>query len=144
MSELILIMILLATMAYVANPYWQRRTVVKHDSGNGYRADLIDRRDNLLSAIKEIEFDCQTGKISEEDFAEMNAKYRTEAVTVLKQIDALGGNNHASGKLEAELQRLRSQRKVKGVKFCSECGKSISAGDCFCSACGNRLKPSSL
>lgn len=140
MSELILIMILLATIAFVAKPYWKPRTVVKRDASNGQLTDLIEQRDNLLEAIKEIEFDCQTGKISTEDFAEMRAKYRTEAVTVLKRIDTLLGNSHASKKLEAELKRMRSQRKKKGGRFCTECGKSVSAGDRFCSNCGNRLR----
>jgi rRNA maturation endonuclease Nob1 len=140
MSELILITILLAATAFVAKPYWQRGTVVKLDVSNGRLADLIARRDNLLAAIKEIEFDRQTGKISEEDFAEMNAQYRAEAVTVLKRIDALRGNKQVSKKLEAELQRMRSQRQGQHGKFCSECGKSVSAGDRFCSNCGNSLK----
>ncbi|MFQ6113979.1 MAG: zinc ribbon domain-containing protein [bacterium] len=140
MGELILLMILLATTAYVTKPYWQRRTAVKRDASNGQLTDLIERRDNLLAAIKEIEFDRQTGKISAEDFAEMNTKYRTEAVTVLKRIDALQGNNRASKKLEAELQRMRSQRKKIGAKFCPECGSSVRIEDRFCSACGNRLR----
>lgn len=140
MGEMILIMILLVTIAYIAAPYWQRHTTVKLDTGNGKLADLIERRDNLLAAIKEIEFDSQTGKISAEDFAEMNAKYRTEAVTVFKRIDALRGKSRSSKKLEAELRRMRVQRSGKAEKFCSGCGQSVSADDRFCSHCGHGLR----
>lgn len=140
MSELILIMILVTTTAYVAKPFWQRRTAVRLDSSNGQLTDLIEKRDNLLAAIKEIEFDRETGKILAEDFAEMNTRYRTEAVTVLKRIDALGGNNRGSQKLEAELQNLRSQRKGKGATFCAACGTHVQVTDRFCLECGHRLR----
>jgi ribosomal protein S27AE len=139
MSELVLIMILFGTIVFVAKPYWQRQTAVKLDASNGQLADLIERRDNLLAAIKEIEFDCEMGKISEEDFAELNTKYRIEAVTVLKRIDALRGNKPAAKKLEAELQRMRSQSQKVGNKFCSACGASVRTDHHFCASCGNRL-----
>lgn len=140
MSELVLVMILMATTAYVAKPYWQRQKVTKLDSHNGQLTDLLERRDNLLAAIKEIEFDCQTGKISAEDFTEMNAKYRFEAITVMKRIDNIRGNNRASQRLEEELRSMRLQRKTKGRKHCTQCGKTVSTQDRYCFACGHLLK----
>lgn len=138
MSELMLILILIATIVYVTKPYWQR-TAVRLNSGNGQLSELTSQRDNLLASIKEIEFDYETGKISAEDFGEMNAKYRSEAVTILKRIDGLRGNSRASQKLEAELRQLRLQQKSKAMKFCSECGASLQVSDRFCFQCGYRL-----
>ncbi len=139
MSELILLVILGVTIAFVAKPYWQRRTAAEIEGSNGRLADLMERRDHLLAAIKEIEFDREMGKITIEDFNEINARYRAEAVAVLRRIDALRGKGRAYKKLEAELQRMRTQHKKIGEKFCSECGKSVSASDRFCCNCGNRL-----
>ncbi|NIR50666.1 zinc ribbon domain-containing protein [candidate division KSB1 bacterium] len=139
MSEIILMIIILATMAYVAKPYWRRTSVVVLEAGNGHLAELKTQRDNLLTAIKELEFDHQTGKISEQDFAEINAQYRSQAISMMKRIDALGANGGRSQKLEEELRRLRSHRKQTGVSFCAHCGQSVRAGDRFCCQCGKRL-----
>lgn len=138
MNELILIMIMLATVVYVSQPYWRKRAVVNSGSSNGQLMDLIEKRDSLLAQIKELEFDHQVGKVSAEDFAEINARYRTEAIRVLRRIDALNGHNRPAQKLEEELGQLRAQRK-KGMKSCSQCGNSFGRQDRFCANCGHRL-----
>lgn len=138
MNELVLLMILFATIAYVAQPFWRKQAVVKFRSNNGQLTDLIEKRDGLLAQIKEIEFDHQTGKISAEDFAEINARYRMEAINTLRRIDALQGNNRTTRKLGNERRRMQVQRK-NGALFCSQCGKSVGAADRFCVSCGCRL-----
>lgn len=143
MITVILFAIILASVAFVALPYFRKKAVapVGMAKKNGQLADLYTRRDNLLAAIKEIEFDHAMGKISAEDFTDMNARYRQDAVTVLKRIDALNSGNGATQKssraqkLEAELQTLRAQQKRDGV-CCSACGAAIVAHDRFCSHCG--------
>jgi hypothetical protein len=69
------------------------RLCIHTAKGNGRLADLYSRRDNLLAAIKEVEFDHAMSKISVEDFNDMHARYRQDAVAVLKRIDALNGGN---------------------------------------------------
>lgn len=138
MNELILIMILLATVVYVLQPYWRKRAVVNSGSGNGQLIDLIEKRDSLLAQIKELEFDHEVGKVSAEDFGEINARYRTETINVLRRIDALNGKNRPSQKLEEELQQLRAQRQ-KGMQYCSQCGNSVGKQDRFCVNCGQQL-----
>ena len=138
MDELILIMILLATVVYILQPYWRKRAVVNSGSGNGQLIDLVEKRDCLLAQIKELEFDHEVGKVSAEDFAEINARYRTETIDILRRIDGRSGNNRPAQKLEEELGQLRSQRK-KGMKFCGQCGNSVGKQDRFCLDCGHPL-----
>jgi len=50
-----------------------------------------------LAALREIEFDRATGKLSDEDYADLRARYTAEALTVLRQEDGsvvrrLGGS----------------------------------------------------
>lgn len=49
--------------------------------------DLLARKDAALSALKELEFDYQTRKLSAEDYEELRAIYRVEAAQVLKAMD---------------------------------------------------------
>lgn len=147
MITLIFLSIILASVAFVALPYFRKKAVapVGMAKKNGQLVDLHTRRDHLLAAIKEIEFDHTMGKISIEDFNDMNARYRQDAVAVLKRIDALNGGNGATQKslqaqkLEAELRALRSQQQAGNRTFCSACGTVIGAQDQFCSHCGQRL-----
>ncbi|MFQ5706029.1 MAG: zinc ribbon domain-containing protein [bacterium] len=138
MNEIILLMIVLAAIAYLAEPYWRKKVIAPNRS-NVQLADLIERRNSLLAQIKEIEFDHEVGKVSAEDFSEINARYRSEAIGVLRRIDALQGNKRSRQKLEAELQSMRSRRK-KGTMFCSQCGTAFGPKDRFCSNCGNRIR----
>jgi hypothetical protein len=139
MSNVIFLLMIVISVAYVALPYFRKKTISQSDTAkkNGRLTDLHSRRDTLLAAIKEIEFDHAMGKISTQDFAEMNARYREEAVAVLKRIDALNGSNGAAQKLEAE---LRAARKASRRTLCSACGGAIDAKDRFCSHCGQRLR----
>ncbi len=137
MNELVLFTIVVAATAYVAQPFWRKGAVVKRRR-NGQLSELIERRDSLLAQIKELEFDYEVGKISDEDFAEINARYRTEAIAVLRRIDALRGNSRSLGQLESELRKRRA-RQQKADRFCSQCGHPAAKTDRFCSNCGNKL-----
>lgn len=50
--------------------------------------ELIQRKDMVLRNIKELEFDQQTGKLSEEDFSRLNYQLRQQAVALLKRIES--------------------------------------------------------
>ena len=138
MTTPILFSIILATIVYIALPYFRKAAIVRVGvtAKNGRLADLLARRDNLLVTIKDLEFDHAMGKISAEDFAEMNSRYRQEAVIALKQIDAANGKNGGAHKREADPRPAKSQPK----SFCSACGAGIGGQNRFCSNCGQRLQ----
>ncbi len=49
--------------------------------------DLLARKDAAYSALKDLEFDYWTRKLSVEDYEELRAIYRVEAAEVLKAMD---------------------------------------------------------
>lgn len=49
--------------------------------------DLLARKDAALAALKDLEFDYRTRKLSPEDYEELRAIYRLEAAEVLKAMD---------------------------------------------------------
>lgn len=53
--------------------------------------DLYIQREGAYATIKELEFDFETGKLIEEDFRELRARYAGEAAGILHRIDALEG-----------------------------------------------------
>ncbi|NOZ75811.1 MAG: hypothetical protein GXO90_10665 [FCB group bacterium] len=93
-------------------------------------ADLISQRENLLETIKELEFDQNTGKLSEDDFSELNTIYREKAIHVLKEIDQFGGSISDNNS-----EPVPGDHRLK----CGQCHESVNISDQFCWNCGNRL-----
>jgi hypothetical protein len=53
----------------------------------GDRAALLDEKNALLRALKDLEFERGVGKVSEDDFARLEASYRARAKSVLAALD---------------------------------------------------------
>ncbi|MEE8219385.1 MAG: hypothetical protein V3R43_01970, partial [bacterium] len=62
-------------------------------SGDGGQAreDLLTQKHLAYEAIKELEFDRASGKLSEADYQTMHKEFEAEAIGVLKKLDALEG-----------------------------------------------------
>jgi hypothetical protein len=113
---------------------------------------LLRRRDRALAALREIEFDRATGKLSDEDFAKLQAKYQVEALDALRAVDAAkagaGVVAHAGAALAAgsdgdAVERLiaeaRAQSRSMKQRFCEECGAPLEGRGKFCVACGHAV-----
>ena len=49
---------------------------------------LAEERDRALAALKELEFDHRTGKLTDADYRELVGTYRRRAAAALKALDA--------------------------------------------------------
>jgi len=49
--------------------------------------ELSEQRDRALAALKELEFDHRTGKISNEDYRELLGGYRRRAASALRALE---------------------------------------------------------
>jgi hypothetical protein len=96
-----------------------------------------------LAALKEIEFDRETGKLSDEDYAFLKTKYTGAALEALR---AESPEASASGDVEALIAaRVRALRFAAtsappGSPSCSVCGPRPEPDAVFCSTCGLRLQ----
>jgi hypothetical protein len=105
-------------------------------------------KEEIYSAIKEMELDHKMGKLSQEDYLNLREKYRAKAIGSLKRMDELESKGGVSEDVEDEIEKevlaIRGDhRKVRSKRgktlFCTQCGKKRSPGDRFCSWCGARL-----
>ncbi len=128
--------------------------------------ELIARRDALYAALKDAEFDRETGKLTEEDYQAVRARTMAEAAGVLRQLDHLTPEAEAAldAEIEAEVARLRAgdaqpvapdlaaavdaeiaalaKRAATPSRLkpaCPDCGQPYQSGDAFCAACGASL-----
>ncbi|HUQ08067.1 MAG TPA: hypothetical protein VM261_36480 [Kofleriaceae bacterium] len=87
-------------------------------TARGEREELEREKKSLLKAIKEIEFDRETGKLSPADAASLTATYRARAIEVIKSIEAEAGTHvTVREQILAEVRARKSvDAKVKHAK----------------------------
>jgi hypothetical protein len=91
-----------------------------------------------LLALKEIEFDRATGKLSDEDFERLRARYARQALTAIDAEDTGRARVAAAATAEDPAEEMiRAAR--SGLRICSACGPRPEADATFCSECGRPL-----
>ena len=94
-------------------------------------------REAAVAALREIEFDRATGKLSDTDYAELKTRYTGEAVLAMRREDAspVGvAGPPADDELEAAVLAYRRQSHA-----CPNCGPRPEPDAVFCSTCGRYL-----
>lgn len=80
-----------AVVLYVAGPFLRRPggpdAAAAPEAAELERLRLLEERDRALAALKELEFDHRTGKISDEDYGELVGSLRLEAAGALRALD---------------------------------------------------------
>jgi len=131
-------------------------------SGGGMRdAGSVDEGDDpdddfspravALRALKEIEFDRATGKLSDVDYEVLKARYTSEALAALRA-DATGGGmrdaggvvseaaSHPAPRIPHPVCSNHGTRPEPDAQFCSECGRRLASAPGYCARCGTALE----
>lgn len=100
-------------------------------------------RGQALLALKEIEFDRATGKLSQADFDMLNARYQAVAVAALDTTAArprclTHGPREESA---AQFCAVCGAGLVTAEDCCTACGRAAAAGARYCAGCGVVLRP---
>jgi hypothetical protein len=101
-----------ASLCYVLYPLFRAAPTAGKPVAR--QADTIEPQGYAVEALRELEFDRQTGKISDADYTPLKARYTAEAVEAMRATEA-------------------------GAKVCPNCGPRPEAGAGFCSNCGASL-----
>lgn len=116
------------------------------------RAEMAEHE--AVVALREIEFDRVTGKLSDSDYDELKVRYTERALNAMRQGDA--GADPAEAAVLAYRARMRScancgPRPEPDATYCSNCGSYLSgactgcgvaitqAGSTYCNGCGRQL-----
>jgi hypothetical protein len=98
--------------------------------------------ESAVAALREIEFDRATGKLSEGDYAELKTRYTREAIAAMRRKESGAGAASADDEVEAAVRAYRAQHPVCDVHgprpepdavFCSDCGRYLHDR---CAGCG--------
>jgi hypothetical protein len=100
-----------ASLCYVLYPLLRPGAALETIPGRPASRELGS---SSVDALRELEFDRQTGKISDSDYGTLKARYTEEALSVMRAADA-------------------------GTLACPNCGPRPESDAAFCSNCGARL-----
>jgi hypothetical protein len=123
------------TFAFIIYPLLRQRVPKMGLAEDDKLQELRSKRDTTYSMLKEMEFDLQSGILTEEDYYDLAARYKRKAISILRDIDALKAGTDMEDEIE---KRILELRRSKG-RFCSQCGTKYQEGDRFCSRCGTSL-----
>lgn len=127
MVEALGLILAAVTTFFIARPFFLKERVELDFNSTNKVDELLARKAEVYSAVKDIEFDREMGKLSDEDYEELRESYKAEAAQLIQRIEQI----QTGGK--------RKKKKSKqGNKFCHECGDKIAAQDKFCMNCGTR------
>jgi hypothetical protein len=110
MAALIALGIAVATVAFVAAPFFLSRAEgpERHGMESDEVGELLAEKEVVYDAIQELDFDLQSGKLSAEDHAGLRRRHEERAALLLQQIDAL---QPARGVSQAGRPSRREKRK---------------------------------
>ena len=98
-------------------------------------------RQGAVAALREIEFDRATGKLSDADYVELKTRYTQHAILAMRreqppeQAAAPSAERPSDDELEAAVRAYR-----EGHGACPSCGPRPEPDAVFCSNCGRYLR----
>ncbi len=83
----------LIVVAFVARPFLREPAPASDrldelDPAARARLDLVEERDRVLAALKELEFDHRTGKVTDEDYRAQIGPLRRRAAETLRALES--------------------------------------------------------
>ena len=94
--------------------------------------------DSAVVALRELEFDRATGKLSESDYAELKARYTREAIAEMRRERRVPGAVAPGGPSDDEVEAL--VRAYRDSRACPACGPRPESDAVYCSNCGRYLR----
>ena len=130
---------------------------------------LTAQKEAVLAQIRSLDFDYDTGKLTDADYHKTREEFMVTAEDIFRQLDELeegseepqplddapiaGPTSDLESEIEAAVARHRAQPPAAAPatnltqpavsngksKFCPECGQPIDPDDKFCANCGHKL-----
>jgi hypothetical protein len=79
--------VVLVALPFMREPQPQDDALSRPDELEQRRLALSEERDRALAALKELEFDHRTGKVSDDDYRELVGPLRRRAAETLRALD---------------------------------------------------------
>ena len=130
---MIVLMVFAATIAVgypLVNP--ARYRAAGAADGQEPHEKLWAARNRVYDALRDLELDHATSKLSDADYQSLRTRYELKAAAILQQLDAL---ESAQAKRAAQA----TGRRQAAQPLCRHCHARCEPGDHYCQTCGAEL-----
>ena len=121
----------LGALAFVLYPLFADREL---DERSATPSRVRAASEEALSALREVEFDRETGKLSDTDYTALKSEYTLEALAAMRAEGQSDEVPDAADVAEAVILKYRRRRRE-----CPSCGPRPEADANYCSNCGSFL-----
>ena len=141
MLDVIFIMgVMVSTAGLLSAPCMRRpRPCREDDTDASSRAGLLQQKDTLYTAIRELEFDFQTGKVDHQECAALRQQLEWEVGQVLHLLDAFEPCTALEAVREQHIaqlcQRPTGVSPVLPAGACLNCGAGLQSDEPRCPSC---------
>jgi hypothetical protein len=80
--------VVLVALPFLREPQPERDVLNEPDEAARRRLALVEERDRALEALRELELDHRTGKVSDEDYRALHGSLRRQAAKALAALEA--------------------------------------------------------
>ena len=119
----------------------------KEDTGASTSAGLLLQKDTLYTAIHDLEFDFQTGKVDHQEYAALRQHLEWEVAHVLHLLDASKSCTALEAVREQHIAPLRQRptgiSPVLPAGACLSCGAGLQNAESFCPSCAQEKEEKS-
>ena len=145
-ADIVVIVIMaVGLVVWVGEPLVRNRRV--RDAAEDARNDAIERlvlqRETLYTAIRDLDFDHQTGKVDAEDHAVLRRQMEEEAAVVLRDLDLADPAANIDFAAEQHILAYREKEVAASAvskPACAACGTTLAGDAASCPICGHDVK----
>jgi hypothetical protein len=136
------LLMVLGVALFVAAPLVGGMRQQRRRTANPELARLDQEHAHALQGLRELEFDREMGKMSEEDCQDLRRGLENKALAAMAALEKLQGETRvapASAALRRPASPMVARRVVTQVNVCPECGVRLKSNAKFCFECGASL-----
>ena len=123
-------------LAFVLYPLFAGVIVARPPARHSPRDAASAEKHDSVVALREIEFDRVTGKLSDSDYAELKSRYTARALAAMRRGDRTTEAARLEGEDPAEAAVLAYRARLHA---CAHCGPRPEPDAVYCSTCGTYL-----
>jgi translation initiation factor 2 beta subunit (eIF-2beta)/eIF-5 len=127
----------LAALGFVLYPLFRERAPAVERARPARRTPEPSASERAVAILREVEFDRETGKLSESDYDTLKSTYTREALAALRSEESAAATA-ASGVGDDEVEAVILKYRARPTS-CDLCGPRPEPDAIYCSSCGRYL-----
>lgn len=144
-DSVVILFVAVGLAVFVVSPLFRQQSgTVSRSPEEDELEQLTLHKETLYTAIRDLDFDFQTDKVDDRDYRELRHHLETEAIELLRRMDAVDPLGRLDDEIEREILAIRRQHPATDAEqalqsLCTACHAVLQGDEKFCPFCGHAL-----